>query len=44
MHMVFAKLLKARAVFERSIKEIGWQTGAPKSRVHDFPGTRPLFF
>ena len=27
----------ARAVLARSIKMLGWQPGAPKSREHDFP-------
>ena len=27
----------ARAVFAKSIKVLGWQPGAPKSREHDFP-------
>ena len=27
----------AIAVFARSIKMLGWQPGAPKSREHDFP-------
>ena len=26
-----------RAVLARSIKMLGWQPGAPKSREHDFP-------
>ena len=35
--MVINKHLIATAVFERSIKVLGWQTGAPKPGVHDFP-------
>ena len=31
------ELALARAMFERSIKVIGWQSGAPKPREHDFP-------
>ena len=34
--MVSAESLMARAVFARSIKVLGWQPGAPKSREHDF--------
>ena len=30
-------LFLARAVFAKSIKVLGWQPGAPKSREHDFP-------
>ena len=37
IHMVSAESLMARAVFARSIKVLGWQPGAPKSREHDFP-------
>ena len=37
MHMVFAESLLARKVFTRSIKVLGWQPGAPKSREHDSP-------
>ena len=32
----------ARAVFTRSIRELGWQPGAPKPREHDFPKKRPI--
>ena len=35
MHMVSAEPLLARSVFERSIKVLGWQSGAPKK-----PGAR----
>ena len=31
------ELLLDRAVFARSIKVLGWQPGAPKSREHAFP-------
>ena len=31
----------ARAVLARSIKMLGWQPGAPKSREHDFPKKKP---
>ena len=37
MHMVCTESLLARAVFAGSIKVLGWQPGAPKSREHDFP-------
>ena len=37
MHMVFKELLRARAVFAKSIKVLACQPGAPKSREHDFP-------
>ena len=37
MHMVSTEPLLARAVFTKSIKVLGWQAGAPKSREHDFP-------
>ena len=36
--------LLARAVFARSIKVLRWQQGAPKSREHDFPEKKTLFF
>ena len=36
MHMVSTESLLARAVFTRSIRELGWQPGAPKPREHDF--------
>ena len=35
--MVFTRSLLARQVFTRSIRVLGWQPGAPKSREHDFP-------
>ena len=44
MHMVSAESLLARAVFGRSIKVLGWQPGAPKSREHDFPKKNVLIF
>ena len=31
-------------MFARSIKESGWQPGAPKSREHDFPEKNVLIF
>ena len=37
MHMGSKEPLLARAVFSRSIKKLGWQPCAPKSREHDFP-------
>ena len=37
MHLVFAEFCLARAVFTKSIKVLGRQPGAPKSRKHDFP-------
>ena len=36
MHMVFTEPLLARTVFARSIKVLGWQSGAPKTREHGF--------
>ena len=36
MQLVSTELLLASAVFARSIKMLGWQPGAPKSREHDF--------
>ena len=44
MHMVSAESLLARAVFARSIKVLGWQPLAPKSREHDFPKKNVLTF
>ena len=32
-----------RAVFEKSIKVLGWQPGAPKSREHDFQKKNLIF-
>ena len=37
MHLVFKEPLSARVVFIKSIKVLGWQPGAPKSREYDFP-------
>ena len=42
MNMVSTESLLARAVFTRSIRELGWQRGAPKPREHDFPKKRPI--
>ena len=44
MQMGFTELLLARAVSARSIKLLGWQPGAPKSREHDFPKKNVLLF
>ena len=44
MHMVSTELLLARAVFTKSIKVLGWQAGAPKSREHDFPKKKNVLF
>ena len=44
MHMGFTELLRARAVFARSIKVHGLQPGAPKSREYDFPKKKRHFF
>ena len=44
MHMGFTEILNARAVFAKSIKVLGWQPGAPKSREHDLPKKKPDFF
>ena len=37
MHLVFTEPFLARAVFIKSIKVLGWQPGAPKSREQHFP-------
>ena len=42
-HMVFTEPLLAKAVFTRSIKVLGWQPGAPKTREYDFPTKRRDF-
>ena len=42
MHMVSAEPLLARSTLTRSIKVLGWQSGAPKSREHDFPKKNAL--
>ena len=44
MHMVSAESLSARAVFARSIKVLGWQPGAPKSRRQVFPKKNVVTF
>ena len=44
MHVVFAELLLARAVFAKSINVLGWQAGSPKAREHDFLKKNVLFF
>ena len=44
MHMGFTELLRARAVFARSIKVHGLQPGAPKSREYDFREKKRPFF
>ena len=44
MHMGFTERLLARAVFAMSIKVLGWQAGAPKSREHDFPKKKNVLF
>ena len=44
MHMGFTELLLARSIFTRSIKVLGWQPGAPKSREHDFPKKKTSYF
>ena len=43
MRMVSTEPLLARAVFARSIKVLGWQTGAPKPGEHGFPTKRRDF-
>ena len=43
MQMGFTELLRARAVFAKSIKVLAWQPGAPKPREHDFPKKNLLF-
>ena len=43
MHFGSKELLKARAVFERSINVLGWQPGAPKAREHDFQKKNLIF-
>ena len=43
MHMGSMELLLDRAVFARSIKVLGWQPGAPKSREHAFPKKTSYF-
>ena len=41
--MGYKEHLLGRAVFAKSIKVLGWQPGAPKSREHDFPKKNVLF-
>ena len=36
-HLVLAKRFSTRAVFERSIRVVGWQLGTTNFRDHDFP-------
>ena len=43
MLMGFTELLRARAVFIKSIKLLGWQRGAPKIREQDLPKKRTFF-
>ena len=43
MRVGFPQPSLARAVFTRSIREIGWQPGTPEPREHDFPKKRPNF-
>ena len=40
----FTGPLLVSAVFAKSIKVLGWQAGAPKSRKHDFPKKKNAFF
>ena len=42
MRVGFSEPPLAMAVFTRSIRELGWQPGAPKPREHDFPKKRPI--
>ena len=44
MHLVSTNFVLPRAVFKRSIKVPGWQTGAPKPGSMIFPKKRPDFF
>ena len=43
MPVGFPELPLAKAVFIRSIRELGWQPGAPKPRENDFPKKNPDF-
>ena len=43
MHLVCTEFLLARAVFTKSIKVLGWQAGAPKSREPDFSKKKNVF-
>ena len=42
MRVGFSEPPLAMAVFTRSIRELGWQPGAPKPGEHDFPKKRPI--
>ena len=42
--MVFTENFLAKAVCTMSIKVLGWQPGAPKTREHGFPTKRRVFF
>ena len=42
-HMVFTEHLLAKSVCTMSIKVLGWQPGAPKTREHCFPTKRRDF-
>ena len=42
MRVGFSEPPLAKAVFTRSIRELGWQPEAPKPREHDFPKKRPI--
>ena len=42
--MIFTEFLLASAVFTRSIRVLGWQPEAPKTREHDFPKNSCCFF
>ena len=44
MRRVFAEHLLARAVFAKSIKVLGWQPEATKSREQDVPKKKNVFF
>ena len=43
MNMVSTEPLLARTVFAMSVKVLGWQPGAPKTREHGFPAKRHDF-
>ena len=44
LHMDSTESLLARAKFVGSIKVLGWQPGASKTREHDFPKKSCCFF
>ena len=44
MPIVFTEPLLARGEFTGSIEALGWQTGAPKFRVQNFPKKNLLIF